>query len=418
MRLMTKITLTHDQHQALASINTFLLDPKETTFVLQGYSGTGKSTLVKTFLDNLPNFIKTSKLLNPDFLDNYSIKLTATTNKAAENLQQITGREVSTIHSLLGLRVNTNYKTNTTKLIPATKEVFKDYVLLIDEASYIDNQLLGYIFSKTSNCKIIFIGDPAQLIPFNVNNSPVFNAGFSSALLSQIVRQENNNPIVELSTQFRNTVNTGKFFQFIPDGTHVNSLSYGDFIQEMINDAKRPDWKYADSKILTWTNKAAINYNNIIRSAVQGIPHFSIGEYATCNSFISINKRSIKTDQLVKITGISEVITYHNIPGNLFELDGNIKAFMPKTIEMRNARIKQARKEKDIVIVEDIERNWIDLRAAYAQTINKAQGSTYTKVFIDLNDVGKCNNGNQIARMLYVATSRPKTHLYLTGDLT
>lgn len=60
---------------------------------------------------------------------------------------------------------------------------------------------------------------------------------------------------------------------------------------------------------------------------------------------------------------------------------------------------------------------WIDLRAAYACTINKAQGSTYDKVFIDLDDIKKCNSGNQIARMLYVGVSRARLIVYLCGDL-
>ena len=43
--------------------------------------------------------------------------------------------------------------------------------------------------------------------------------------------------------------------------------------------------------------------------------------------------------------------------------------------------------------------------------------STYDKVFVDLDDISKCNSGNTIARMLYVACSRPKSKLYLIGDL-
>jgi ATP-dependent exoDNAse (exonuclease V) alpha subunit len=61
--------------------------------------------------------------------------------------------------------------------------------------------------------------------------------------------------------------------------------------------------------------------------------------------------------------------------------------------------------------------NWIDLRAAYAQTVNKSQGSTYDRVFIDLDDIRRCNSGDQIARMLYVAVSRAREQVFLTGDL-
>ena len=64
-----------------------------------------------------------------------------------------------------------------------------------------------------------------------------------------------------------------------------------------------------------------------------------------------------------------------------------------------------------------IERTWIDLRAAYAQTVDKSQGSTYDKVFIDLDDISHCTSGARIARMLYVAVSRARHQVIFTGDL-
>jgi ABC-type glutathione transport system ATPase component len=98
---MPTITLTTDQQNALDTFISFLLDPIERVFVLSGYSGTGKSTLVKHILDYLPKYQKTLRLINPKATD-YDVQLTATTNKAAEALQSITQYPVSTIHSVLG----------------------------------------------------------------------------------------------------------------------------------------------------------------------------------------------------------------------------------------------------------------------------------------------------------------------------
>ena len=61
---MTTITLTPDQQNALEQFTRFLTDPSEQVFVLEGYSGTGKTTLVKTLLDRLPNLMKTARLIN------------------------------------------------------------------------------------------------------------------------------------------------------------------------------------------------------------------------------------------------------------------------------------------------------------------------------------------------------------------
>ena len=411
------ITLTDDQQAALTAFNQFLLDPIETVFVLSGYSGCGKSTLVRTIIDEVPDFIRGARLLNPSQKD-YQIELTATTNKAAENLGQITGQAASTIHSFLGLRVQTDFKTNVTTLLPRSQHAVKSgYLLFIDEASYVDSQLLGLIFKMTRNCKIVFIGDPAQLTPVKATSTPVFDANFSGAALTTVVRQAEGNPIVDLSTKFRETVNTGQFFAFTPDGDAVKYLVRDEFNAAIEAEFTRPDWRYQDSKILAWTNKCVINYNHFVRNQVKGDPHFQVGDYAICNSFLSLGRQSIKTDQLVQITGIEPDTTYHDVPGNVFTLDYTTRVFQPKTLAEKNARIKLARAQGDLSLVAEIETQWSDLRAAYACTINKAQGSTFDRVFVDLDDIRRCNSGDQIARMLYVGISRARHQVFLTGDL-
>lgn len=412
----TKITLTADQEAATVEFNKFLLDPLETVFVLQGYSGCGKTTLVCKLIDELGRFMKTVKLVYPGQQD-YDVVLTATTNKAAENLRHITGFPVSTIHSFLGLRVQTDYKTGVTTLIPSNKGVAEHTILFIDEASYIDKQLLDLIFKKTHKCKIVFIGDPAQLTPVKSVGTPVFAANFSGAALKQVVRQAEGNPIVDLSTKFRNTVNSGEFFKFKPDGNHVVYLDSDAFKEAIKKEFTRPDWHYADSKILAWTNKRVIDYNNFIRQLTQGSTEFQVGDYAVCNSFLSMGRSSIKTDQLVEITRIGEEYLISDVPGRDFTMDSHITAFMPNRLEDKNAAIKRAKKEDDLYQVQIMEEQWVDLRGAFACTINKAQGSTYDAVFIDLDDISRCNSGDQIARLLYVAVSRARSRVYLTGDL-
>lgn len=408
--------LTPDQEAALSAFSLFLMDPVETVFVLSGYSGCGKSTLVKTLLERLPDFMRTAKLINPS-QQQYEVALTATTNKAAETLGQITGYETGTIHSFLGLRVQTDYATNTTTLLCKSSEQKENHLLFIDEASYIDSQLMGWIFKKTKNCKIVFVGDPAQLTPIKSTGTPVFEANFSGAALTQVVRQAEGNPIVELSTKFRNTVNSGEFFQFTPDGHHIRYMERSDFELAIEQEFTRPDWRYQDSKILAWTNKCVIAYNQFVRTKVKGDPHFAVGDYAVCNSFISMNRHTIKTDQLVQITGIGKDTELHGVLGNMFVLDDHLSVFMPKSLDKKNLCIKNARATGQLNVVSDIEMTWIDLRSAFACTVNKAQGSTYDKVFIDLDDIRRCNSGDQIARMLYVAVSRARNFVILTGDL-
>ena len=416
MNATAEITLTTDQLNALRAFHRFLLDPTETVFVLSGYSGCGKSTLVSTMVDKIPGYVKSAGLINAEQCE-YEVELTATTNKAAENLSQITGQDAGTIHAFLNLGVKTDYKTNISRLVPRNSEVKTGYILFIDEASYIDSQLLGYIFQRTKNCKIIFVGDPAQLTPVKSTGTPAFNAMFPGAALTSVVRQAEGNPIVDLSTKFRDTVNSGEFFKFKPDGHHVKYLERDAFNQAIATEFSRPDWSYSDSKILGWTNKCVIAYNQFVSTHVKGDPNFQVGDYAVCNSFFNQGKKSLKTEQLVQITSISSDLECSGVEGNNLGVNNEFSIFMPKTLQAKNARIKLARSLNDLHLIREIEERWIDLRAVYACTINKAQGSTFDQVFIDLDDISRCNSGDQIARMLYVAVSRARNHVTFTGDL-
>lgn len=415
--------LREGQQAAMRAITSFLANDAEPVFVLKGYSGTGKSTLVDHLIRELPKLQKMIKLVNPKAPE-LELCLTATTNKAAENLASITNQEVRTVQSFLGLTVQTNYTTRETKLVIRKYEQKRQKLLLIDEASYIDPALLKYIFELVKDSKIIFIGDPAQLTQVKATNTPVFCAGFPGAELTEVVRakfedgtEDRIHPITELATNFRNTVNTGEWFSFNPDGNHIQYLERENFYQAILDEFTRPDWKSKDSKVLAWTNKRVLDYNNAIRSHCKGTANFQVGDYVVCNKYFGINKQTIKTDETVLITHISEPTHQFGVPGRFYTVENRVKAFCPDDVEHKANRIKQAKGEEDYSTLEKIDTEWIDLRSMYACTINKSQGSTYDRVFIDLDDIKRCNSGNQIARMLYVGVSRARHQVFLTGDI-
>ena len=126
---------------------------------------------------------------------------------------------------------------------------------------------------------------------------------------------------------------------------------------------------------------------------------------------------SLKTDETVMITQVGPDSEEHGVLGNYLELNARIHVFMPKNPALKKAAIKEAHDRENYGLVAYMDNNWIDLRAAYASTINKAQGSTYKKVFLDLDDIKRCNSGDQIARMMYVGVSRASEQVFLTGDL-
>jgi hypothetical protein len=418
---LTNITLSPGQDNALADFVQFLCDPNETVWVLEGYSGTGKTTLVSTLLDRLKSYISAARLIWLAYPD-YVIQLTATTNKAADMFSQLTGEDVRTIHSFLELRLWSDPKTGKKQLVPKIADNYKyNFLLFVDEASYINSPLLRLIFSQTKNCKIVFIGDPAQLLSPGDVKAPVFMAGFRTAKLTETMRQLVNgvpqaNPITDLATMFRERVNDGPWPKFTPDGKYVKYMDRQDFDAEIIKEFTRPDWHYHDSKVLAYTNDCVIAYNNAIRNHVSGDPDIQVGDYVENNSFISNGKSSVKTDQLVLVTDIEADSHHHGVFGNWVTLDHSLRFFFPKSRKDKHKFIAAARANSEWNLVREGE-GWIDLRAVFAQTINKAQGSTYKKVFIDLSNIKTCTSGDQIARMMYVGVSRATTEVILTGDL-
>jgi len=408
--------LTAGQDAAYKAFTDFVTDPKQEVLVLTGYAGTGKSTLVKYILDTLPSTMRLLKLIAGKS-EPMEVQLTATTNKAAEALANITGQKVKTVHSYLGLRVSKNAATGTTQLIPHGGADVKERVLIvIDEASTIDDALLEQINFQTRNCKLVFIGDPAQLTPVKASYTPVFNQGYRTVELTEVVRQLKGNPIIDLATSFRNTVNGQPFISgFVPDGLNVQHCKRDHFEDLICDEFSRPEWKSSDSKVLAWTNTKVIEFNHAIRNYVQGQTELEVNDYAVCNKFISIKNCKIKTDQTIRITNLKPTEEL-GVRGWTVEMDQNV-AFMPHSVAERKAKIKEATKLKEWATVNHIDKYWLDLRAAYACTINKSQGSTYKKVFIDLDDVKKCNIGALIARLMYVAISRASHQVIMTGDL-
>lgn len=410
------ITLSQGQQEAYNKYASFIAKPAPGILVIAGYAGTGKSTLVKQLLADTENMLKTGALVSQEPKE-WEMQLSATTHKAAEALAEITQCPVATIQSVLKLVVKKDYSTGKSELIPRNDSApLSDLILFIDEASFIDDPLLDLILELTEECKVIFIGDPAQLTPVKSKTTPVFTRGFDTVRLEEVMRQAKGNPIIDLATNFRGVVNGEPFFQFTPDDHHVVRLSRSDFQHKIVNEFSDPGWTYNTSKVLAWRNKTVEQYNFDIRDHVQGDPELDVGDYAIVNKYFKTGRTSFKSNQLVKITSIVSDQSY-NVDGWRVGIDNRIYAFLPKNIASRAALEKRLKKQDRITDLKNIDSNWIDLRAAYACTINKSQGSTYDSVFIDLDDIAKCKSGNQIARLLYVAVSRARHHVYMTGDL-
>jgi hypothetical protein len=370
-------------------------------------------------LSQLPKLVETLKLLLPNEPE-YDIVLTATTNKAAEALAGITNKPVRTIHSHLGLRVNTDYKTGITTLEAGSRDGPVQYqILVIDEASMVHWELKKLIEQETENCKIMYIGDPYQLLAVNSASAPVFTCGYPTSKLTEPVRQPKDSVIIPACADLRRTIDGHGWSKMPVDGNTILRLDRDDFDQAVVAEFTRKDWHYNDSKVLVWRNATVLRYNNGLNKLMTGVPSFAVGDYAVVNKRVTRSKGGLKTDQIVLITAIEEGAEEFGVPGRIIEVNHYHKFFMPVSLEAKNERIKLGQSRTgEWKILQTIDNEWIDLRANFAQTINKSQGSTYNQVFIDLNDINACRNMNNVARMLHVAVSRARYRVTFTGNIT
>jgi ATP-dependent exoDNAse (exonuclease V) alpha subunit len=425
---VSELTLTQDQQNAYSAFRTFIANPDQQEFVLSGYAGTGKSTLVGKLLDDLPSVLEVMRLLlnkKPD--DVPEVILAATTNKAAENLSAILKTPVITIHKALGLRVAINGTTRKSTLLPTGKAVEgDDKILFIDEASFLDVEMLTRVRTIYAKSKVVYIGDPAQLLSPGSKTSPVFDAGIPEARLTQVVRQAEDNPIQNLCTVLRDAVSTKQYSPFTPDGKHVKHLPREEFNREIQNEFSRKDWQDSHSKVLAWTNVAVVNYNTALKEQRTGDPEFHVGDYALSNYYVRVGKKSIKNNELVFISAIKpytlkENIWYNGDISHEYSIEGwelvlnhMYRVFLPKDVSLRD-KLLGLHSHMDLEDWRHNPEEWVDLREAYSCTINKSQGSTYDKVYIDLDDINKCRDTDTVARLLYVGASRAREKVIFTG---
>lgn len=415
---MFKDNIEHsdDQLIAIGSFLNFLTDKNEKEMLLTGFGGTGKSTIIREFIKIARQECPHLKILCND--DNKTnIQLTSTTNKAAKVLADATGEEATTIHNLIGLVVVNDFKTGKTRLKKTDRtSVIKDSIIVIDEMSMCNAELLNTIREHTQNCKLLWVGDHYQLAPVFESECPVVNQVSNVATLSTIHRQGKNTGITTLANTFREAQDTGIFKLPVVDNINTFYCSGPKFKTEVLR-AFTIDMNEDDARVLAWTNRRVHQYNDFIRTSMGRSKAFAIGETVLTNKPILNNGRIVmRTDKTAQIHDIYPD-TVENLTGWQIELSNGAEIFQPESRIEADNLIKNLAKIKDWPNYFTAKEFFGDLRPIYASTIQKAQGSSYDEVFIDLDDIGRNNKDQDIARLMYVAVSRAREKVFLTGAL-
>jgi len=457
------ITFNAEQYDGLNKIKYWLKNG-QTFFTLAGYAGTGKSTMIKKVLD----FYR------------FGVVVSAPTHKAKKVVMNMTGKDGQTLHSLLGLRPDVdldNFNPNDPKFNPIAIPKITDYnFVIIDEASMINQELYDLIIEKTndSKTKVLYMGDPAQIPPVGEKESVVFMQDQTKEFhqLTKIERQSDTNPLAFVYDALRNNLNRlDGGFQRV---TNMNELGEGvaftidkrEFRREILDKYSSTDFKKDTdfAKVIAWKNDTVRQSNKVIRTELFGkqtdiveINDILMGYRSVSSENQRYNIIENSADyRVVDKTGLEEnqygIQGYHvklredlargefkfqdifiintNDHDNLHlyaqmhdffrDMGKSNKKMWSKYYEFRRSNLLMKtidkhknglyRSSQDIIVK--------DLDYGYAITGHKAQGSTYSHVFVmenDINDNWVLKERNQIK---YVALTRPSmTATVLTTKL-
>jgi len=413
------------QHAADKFMEFLFSDEKE--FIISGPAGVGKTYLMNYIIDNtMPRYQEMCGLMGvPVEFD--GVVMTATTNKAADVLSQSVGRPTQTVHSFFNLYVRDDHSTGKANIQKNSRwMVHRNTIIFIDECSMIDTELWKTLHEGTLNCKLVYVGDQHQLAPVQEDLSPVYKHGSPMVELLQPVRNAGSPALMNICQQLRHTVATG---EFMPIRAVPGSIDMLDSTQMQAEIAAHFSAQTHTSRILAYTNKRVVEYNDHIR-AMRNLPSsFTAGEYLVTSSMVHLKRTQIPVEmevEVLKNRGADRILV-DDEHGVYLDVDmltikdsfGEIFHDVPVMTNREHFNqltkyYSQVKKWKRYFYLKN---TIADLRQRDAATVHKSQGSTYDNVFVDLGNISTCHQPQQVARMLYVAFSRARNRVFLYGEL-
>ena len=422
--------------------------------LLNGFAGTGKTTLVRALVRTLDVFGHRYVLLAP-------------TGRAAKVLAAYTGKPAYTVHKKI-------YRQKSEKdglgLFVLDRNLVADTFFIVDEASMIANQehdnsifgsgrllddLVEYIYSK-SGCKLMLIGDTAQLPPVGLEISPAldpsvmeqYDLAVKSVFLDDVVRQSLDSGILVNANMLRRGVEkkdrTWPRFR-ISGFSDISRISGADLTEEIAASYDRVSM--AGTIIVTRSNKRANLYNEGIRSKIlwkeEEITRGDMLMVVRNNYFWAQEESELDFIANGDIAEILEIQEYQERYGFRFadvrlrfpdyqdiELDvkimlDTITSASPSLGYEENRQlyfniledypeVRNKRKKYELVR-EHAYYNALQVKFAYAVTCHKAQGGQWDTVFVDQGYMKEEMIDTEYYRWLYTAVTRATRKLYLVN---
>ena len=422
-------------------------------FLLKGYAGTGKTTIVGAIVNNLWQAKKSAVLLAP-------------TGRAAKVISNYSNKEAFTIHRKIYFPKK--QKGGGVKFVLQPNK-HRNTLFIVDEASMIPdditndsytsllNDLIHYVYSGFQ-CKLILIGDVAQLPPVKSNLSPAldenilslnYNKEVETIEFDEVVRQEESSGILMNATNIRDELNSAFFdtFKFDVNGfKDIVRLTDGNEIMDAIQDAYT-EHGYEETAIIVRSNKRANLYNQQIRQRILfKESELSAGDYLMVvkNNYFWVKPTSeagfIANGDIIEVL---EIFNNKELYGFKF---AEVKVKMvdyPKmrpfetvllldTINIESASLsyedsnrlyqevlkdyedESSNYKKFLSVKNNKYFNALQVKFSYAITCHKSQGGQWHTIFVEQPYLPD-GISKEYMRWLYTAVTRARTQLYLIG---
>ena len=449
---------TDGQDKLLGELAVFLTiswKQQNALFILRGYAGTGKTTVVKALADVLPQIGKKTVLLAP-------------TGRAAKVLASYTKKAANTIHrkiylartnkdGLIDLKLQVNYHKHTLFIVDEASMI--QHVMSADGALFSTRNLLDDLFQfvySGENCRMLFIGDTAQLPPVGLDHSPALDHEFltrayhlsiDTVELTEVVRQAKKSGILVNATQVRQQIQEKKlgFPMFSIGGFKDITRLDGQDLEEALNHAYSGSQK-ENNVVICRSNKRANIYNREIRHRI-----LFLEEEISCGDHLMIVKNNyfwLPVDstagfiangdivELMRIRKIEEIYGFRFADVTIRFLDypdekdldvkiildtlmsesaalsqpDNNRLFQSVMADFQEIPSKRERMEK---VKASPYFNALQVKFAYALTCHKTQGGQWDTVFIDQGYLNDKMLNQEFGRWLYTAVTRATKRLFL-----
>lgn len=447
---------TFEQDLAVKSLVEFLLSTKsEEVFLLRGFAGTGKTSLVGALVKTMDNLKQKSVLLAPT---GRAAKVFSLYGKhLAYTIHKKIYRQKTFSNELTNFSLNDNLNTHT--------------LFIVDEASMIANSglsgsvfgtgrllddLVQFVYSGTG-CRLLLMGDTAQLPPIGEEESPALSSEVLSGYglevgeisLTQVVRQLSNSGILWNATELRKSISEENFFTFpkikLKGFADIRALPGDELIDELSACYDKAGME--ETIVICRSNKRANTYNNGIRNTIlYREDELNSGDLLMiaknnyfwtesnkeidfiANGDTAVVRRVRRTRELYGFRFAEVLLSFPDY--NDFELEANI---LLDTLNSDSPALPKDQNDKLFyTILEDYndiptkrERmnkmkanpyyNALQVKYAYAVTCHKAQGGQWKKVFLDQGYITEDSLSPDYFRWLYTAFTRATETLYLVN---